>query len=147
MNRCCHCNDPAVRAVTAGRTAEHLAAARYYCYLHHAEDGFSEPAPEKLHALAARLGYPLNGLLFLVDAMQNNAKLCHNAMGCCIAMWVWAERYFGADAGQALRSWGIRSGHDLAAILLGLVENGILSYGKGETPADFAGLSAVGEIP
>jgi hypothetical protein len=147
MHRCCRCNDPAVRAVTTAAGTQPPAAAHYYCNLHHAEEGFSEPACEKLQALAARLGYSLNAILFLADARQSNAKLCHNAMGCCIAVWLQAERYFGDEAGQALRAWGIRSGQDIAAILFGLLESGLLSYGKGESAADFAGLRGVGDIP
>jgi uncharacterized repeat protein (TIGR04138 family) len=124
-----------------------LPARQYYCYLHHAEDGYSDPLPEKLPALATRLGYPPNAVYFLAEAMGNNAKLCRNAMGCCIATWVWAERFFGQEAGDVLRGWGISSGKDIAAILFGLIECGILATGKEESPEEFSGLYTVGKIP
>jgi hypothetical protein len=115
--------------------------------MHSAGAGLSEPVPDWLVAAAEDAGLSTNALFFLWSAFRARARLCRNAIGCCLAVWQAATDRFGPEAGDALRALGIPSGLEVSKALHALLRAGAESLGDGERLEDFAGLVSVGAFP
>jgi hypothetical protein len=144
MERCSQCGEPATTFAYSGNPSKVSAA---LCFVHSATAGLSEPAPDWLIAVAEDSGLSTNALFFLWSSFRARARLCRNAMGCCLAVWQEATDRFGPEAGDALRAMGIPSGVEVSKALHALLRAGAERLADGERLEDFAGLESIGAFP
>jgi hypothetical protein len=144
VERCAQCGEPATAFAYSGNPPEVSAA---LCFVHAADSGLGAPAPHWLVGVAEDAGLSTNSVFFIWCSFRARARLCRNAMGCCLAVWQEATERFGEEAGDALQSMGIGSGHEVSKALHALLRAGAERLAEGERLEDFAGLETIGAFP
>ena len=92
--------------------------------------------------VAERLGYPLEGVLFVMDAATQatpgpGGRL--TAADVCRGVHAYVHAYFNdaEEARDLLTEWKVGMSEDVGRIVFGLVEAGLMRAEPGETAADF----------
>jgi uncharacterized repeat protein (TIGR04138 family) len=139
MNLCDICRDPATHSSLLserGKESVH----RFLCYVHAAEADLLDIPVPTLSAIAEHAGYTVNAVVFvleslvradLVDVTSSTGPYdllsdALNVSEVCRVVKASTVNRFGRDAEAVIELWDIPAAGDVGAILLALVEGGIL---------------------
>jgi uncharacterized repeat protein (TIGR04138 family) len=100
---------------------------------------------DKFQALSERLGYPINALAFVIDALLLNPDT-ETATDCCSAIVTSAQSAFGASARRVLDDWNVCSSEDVGAILFAALDANLISREKGLDHSAFKKSSGLWEL-
>ena len=117
---CCHsCSEPATLLCQISRAGSVAAENCYYCYAHAVEAGLVQLPVDALRPVAMGLGYSVNALIFVMEAM-NAAEQLTNAGEVCGSVVNAARKQFGKSSSEVFRHWNIKDKADIGRILVAL---------------------------
>ena len=104
--RCCDlCDEPAVKSALVqdkgGRSRKTV-----FCYVHAVADGVLDAPLDDIEKLSAKMGYPTNGLLFVLEALVRAAHM-DSAEDVSTVIIVSARKRFSGWSRKALERWRI----------------------------------------
>jgi uncharacterized repeat protein (TIGR04138 family) len=88
--------------------------------------------------LSERLGYQLNALAFVLDAVLLSPDK-ESAADCCSAVVQAAQSAFGTSARRVLDGWKLRTSQDVGAILVAAMDAKLISRSEGLDESAFKG--------
>jgi hypothetical protein len=156
MQLCEICKEPAARRVISSRVGQVVTSC--YCYVHAVEAGLSDVPLALLERAAALAGYPVNGLIFVLESLIRagcitEAEAAEELVGTmetpktplelCVAVSRAAVERFQQQAGLALSYWNLTRAHDLGVVLSSLVRSGALATSAAGQEKVLAALSAM----
>ena len=110
---------------------------------------------------AEKLGYPVDAVLFVRDALSHTRILLDHLRGrstgttrdvdakqLCMGLRDYAVRYFNdeREAVDLLGEWKVRSSEDVGRIVFGLAEAGLLTTSPDDSPEAFRGLFTLADL-
>jgi uncharacterized repeat protein (TIGR04138 family) len=137
-HRCPECGRPVAESAFVAETPEELLKKRY--------EVLSEPA--------RRIGYPVESLMFVMDAIQSCVPWAGLRAGTitagefCDAMREFVAQQFinQSEARRALTEMHILCSQDLGRIIAGLVSENLISQTEAAPESDFANLFTIDDL-